>query len=109
MIFKDSFKVLLSNFSLVWKSGLYKLIITAVIVLLSIGFLRPIAYDLVDAEFFVALSKLASEGIFGAGLESASERLYGVIKIFVEQVFTVKNTLNFSKKIKKVFFIYIGR
>jgi len=94
MIFKDSFKVLISNFSLVWKSGLYKLLVTAFVVFLSVGFLRPIVADLTSAGFFTNISLLAKEGIFTSGLNTTSERVFGLAKIFVDEVFVLGHSLN---------------
>ena len=94
MIFKDSFKVLFSNFSLVWKSGLYKLLVTAFVVFLSIGFLRPIVADLTSANFFSGITMLAKDGIFTSGLNTTSERVFGLVKILVDEVFVAGHSLN---------------
>lgn len=94
MIFKNSFKVLFSNFSLVWKSGLYKLIISSIVVFLSIGFLRPVIADLNSANFFSGISNLAKDGIFSSGLNGVIVNLFGLIKTFVDVVFVPGHTLN---------------
>lgn len=103
MIFKDSFKVLFSNFALVWKSGLYRLLVTAFVVFLSIGFLRPIIADLSSASFFSNISLLAKDGIFTSGLNTTSERVFGIVKIFIDEVFVLGNTLN----IVMIFLFYV--
>ncbi len=82
MMFRNSFKLLLSNFSLVWKSAVYKILCVLAVFLISLNWVGPVVSAFKEANLLGEIWNFLFNGTFALDADVVKTSFQKIVMIF---------------------------